>query len=104
VGWTLQGGVFPTAVRGQAAAFAAMIDWLANFLIIEIFPVSQNAISLGGVLVVFAALCALAIVFIWKFLPETKGLPVENIIQLFEKQQQASGPLGGSGAPARVTH
>src|SRR6185437_9600713 len=27
-GWTLQGEVFPTAVRGQAAAFCAMIDWL----------------------------------------------------------------------------
>ena len=102
-GWTLQGEVFPTAVRGQAAAFAAMIDWLANFLVIEVFPVSQNAISLAGVLVVFAGLCALAIVFIWKFLPETKGLPVEDIIGLFEKERQA-GPLGGSGAPATVTH
>jgi len=103
VGWTLQGEVFPTAVRGQAAAFAAMIDWLANFALIEVFPVSQNAISLGGVLVVFAGLCALAIVFIWKFLPETKGLPVEDIIGLFEKQQQV-GPLGGSGAaPTPVT-
>ena len=83
-GWTLQGEVFPTAVRGQAAAFCAMIDWLANFLLIEVFPVWQNAISLGGVLVCFAALCALAIVFVWKFLPETKGLPVEEIVQLFE--------------------
>jgi SP family arabinose:H+ symporter-like MFS transporter len=95
-GWTLQGEVFPTAVRGQAAAFAAMIDWLANFLVIELFPVSQNAISLGGVLVVFAGLCALAIVFIWKFLPETKGLPVEDIIQLFDEQAK-QGPLGGAG-------
>ena len=89
--------MFPTAVRGQAAAFAAMIDWLANFLIIEVFPVSQNAISLSGVLVVFAGLCALAIVFIWKFLPETKGLPVEDIIGLFERS--SGGPLGGAGAP-----
>jgi MFS family permease len=102
-GWTLQGEVFPTAVRGQAAAFAAMIDWLANFLVIELFPVSQNAISLGGVLVVFAGLAALAIVFIWKFLPETKGLPVEDIIQLFDEQAK-QGPLGGAGpAPNPVT-
>jgi hypothetical protein len=27
----------------------------------------------------------LAIVFIWKFLPETKGLPVEEIVKLFEQ-------------------
>ena len=87
-GWTLQGEVFPTAVRGQAAAFCAMIDWLANFALIEVFPVTQNAISLGGVMVVFAGLCALAIVFVWKFLPETKGLPVEEIIRVFERQRE----------------
>lgn len=86
-GWTLQGEVFPTAVRGQAAAFAAMIDWLANFALIEVFPVTQNAISLAGVMMVFAGLCALAIVFVWKMLPETKNLPVEEIISLFEHQK-----------------
>jgi SP family arabinose:H+ symporter-like MFS transporter len=102
VGWTLQGEVFPTAVRGQAAAIAAMFDWLANFALIEVFPVTQNAISLAGVMVVFAGLCALAIVFVWKFLPETKGLPVEEIVQVFEKQQKKSvlpnAALGGGQA------
>jgi len=89
-GWTLQGEVFPTAVRGQAAAFCAMVDWLANFALIEVFPVTQNAISLGGVMVVFAGLCAMAIVFVWKFLPETKELPVEEIVRVFERQQEQS--------------
>jgi sugar porter (SP) family MFS transporter len=93
-GWTLQGEVFPTAVRGQAAAFCAMIDWLANFLLIEVFPVWQNTISLAGVLVCFAALCALAIAFIWKFLPETKGLAVEDIVQLFDRG--ATAPATGA--------
>jgi sugar porter (SP) family MFS transporter len=88
-GWTLQGEVFPTAVRGQAAAFAAMIDWLANFALIEVFPVWQNAISLAGVMVCFAGLAFLAIVFVYRFLPETKGLPVEEIVRLFEQQQAA---------------
>jgi sugar porter (SP) family MFS transporter len=87
-GWTLQGEVFPTAVRGQAAAFAAMIDWLANFALIEVFPVTSNAISLGGTMVVFAGLCALAIAFVYWFLPETKGLPVEEIVRVFERQQK----------------
>jgi hypothetical protein len=72
-----------------------MIDWLANFLIIEVFPVTQNAISLGGVMVVFSGLCALAIVFVWKFLPETKGLPVEEIVRVFERQQKDSALPGG---------
>jgi SP family arabinose:H+ symporter-like MFS transporter len=98
VGWTLQGEVFPTAVRGQAAAIAAAVDWLANFALIEVFPVTQNAISLAGVMVVFAGLCAVAIVFVWKFLPETKGLPVEEIVRVFEHQQRESVlPGGGEG-------
>jgi sugar porter (SP) family MFS transporter len=89
-GWTLQGEVFPTAVRGQAAAIAATVDWLANFALIEVFPVWQNAISLAGVLVCFAALCLAAIAFVFWFLPETKGLPVEDIVALFGDRRQRS--------------
>jgi SP family arabinose:H+ symporter-like MFS transporter len=39
-------------------------------------------------MVVFAGLCALAIAFIFWFLPETKGLPVEEIVRVFERQQK----------------
>jgi MFS transporter, SP family, arabinose:H+ symporter len=88
-GWTLQGEVFPAAVRGQAAAFAAMIDWLASFALVEVFPVWQNAITLGGAMVCFAALCVLAIVFVYRFVPETKGLPVEDIVKLFDQHKRA---------------
>jgi SP family arabinose:H+ symporter-like MFS transporter len=88
-GWTLQGEVFPTGVRGQAAAIGATVDWLANFLIIEAFPVWQSAITLAGVLVCFAALAVLAIVFIARFLPETKDRSVEEIIRLFEGKPAA---------------
>jgi sugar porter (SP) family MFS transporter len=100
VGWTLQGEVFPTAVRGQAAAFCAMIDWLANFFIIELFPVTQNALSLAGVMVVFAGLALLAIVFVWKFLPETKELPVEEIVRVFERQQAGVPETAGQRSTA----
>jgi SP family arabinose:H+ symporter-like MFS transporter len=86
-GWTLQGEVFPTAVRGQAAAIAAAVDWLANFALIEVFPVWQSAISLAGVMICFAALALAAIAFIYWYLPETKRLPVEDIVAVFEQQK-----------------
>ena len=56
--------MFPTAVRGQAAAIARHVDWLANFALIEVFPAWQNAIGLAWVMVCFAGLCALAIAFV----------------------------------------
>ena len=43
-------------------------------------------------LVCFAVLCVFAIVFVAKFLPETKELTVEQITEVFEKQA-AKSPL-----------
>ena len=63
----------------------------------------QNAISLGGVMVCFAALALAAIGFVYWFLPETKGHSVEEIIKLFERD--ASAPLAEPAmATERETH
>ncbi|MDQ6789804.1 MAG: sugar porter family MFS transporter [Candidatus Dormibacteraeota bacterium] len=93
-GWLIQGEVFPTAVRGRAAAIGATVDWIANYALILIFPVAQASIGLAGVMVAFAVLCVFAILFIARFLPETKELTVEEVIALFERQ--------ATGQPARV--
>jgi SP family arabinose:H+ symporter-like MFS transporter len=85
-GWLIQGEVFPTAVRGRAAAIGACVDWLANYALIEAFPAWHNSIGLAWVMVCFAALCVAAIGFVYKFLPETKGLSVEQTVHAFERQ------------------
>jgi sugar porter (SP) family MFS transporter len=85
-GWLIQGEMFPTAVRGQAASIAATVDWVANYAPIESFPASQRAVGLGWVLIGFAVLCAAAIVFVVRYLPETKGLSVEEITAVFEEE------------------
>ncbi len=90
-GWVLQGEAFPTSVRGQAAAVAACVDWLANFALIEVFPTWQSGIGLAWIMVSFAGLCVMALAFVYWFLPETKDRPVEEIIQLFERQARATG-------------
>jgi MFS family permease len=89
-GWLLQGEVFPTSVRGRAAAIAAAVDWVANFALIEAFPSWQNAWGLGWVMVSFAVLSLIAIGFVFKFVPETKGHSVEEVVQIFEREAEAS--------------
>jgi MFS transporter, SP family, arabinose:H+ symporter len=84
-GWLIQGEVFPTAVRGRAAAIGATVDWLANFALIEAFPVWSNGIGLGWVMVCFAALAIVAMGFVYRFLPETKGLSVEQAVETYER-------------------
>jgi MFS family permease len=95
-GWLIQGEYFPTAVRGQAAAIGATVDWLANYALIEAFPAWQRSIGLAWVLVCFAALCAIAFVFVMAFVPETKGLSVEEITALFDKEAEERGVVAPS--------
>ena len=89
-GWLIQGEVFPTSVRGRAAAIAAAVDWIANFALIEAFPAWQNAWGLAWVMVSFAVLSVVAIGFVFKFLPETKGRSVEQVVQIFENEAERS--------------
>jgi H+/Cl- antiporter ClcA len=44
------------------------------------------AVGPGWVLVCFAALCVMAIAFVHRFLPETKGRSVEEITEIFERE------------------
>ena len=78
--------MFPTAVRGRAAAACASLDWLANFVIIQWFPTLNAAWGLAWVMVLFAALSVLAAWFVVRFLPETKGLALEQVTAVFERQ------------------
>jgi sugar porter (SP) family MFS transporter len=87
-GWLLQGEVFPTSVRGQAASTGATVDWMANFAIIEVFPVWNSTIGLSWVLVCFAAVCLLAVGFVAKFLPETKERSLEEVTRQFERKSK----------------
>lgn len=89
-GWLIQGEVFPTTVRGSAAATGATVNWLSNFVIIVAFPVLNTAIGLPSVMVLFTVLAVLAIVFTARFLPETKGLSVEEVVAVFERQSAGS--------------
>jgi MFS transporter, SP family, arabinose:H+ symporter len=95
-GWLIQGEVFPTAVRGRAAAICASVDWLANFVIVQWFPTLNSAIGLAWVMVLFAVLAVLAIGFVAHFLPETKGMALEDVNSVFEKQATGQEQLSNA--------
>jgi SP family arabinose:H+ symporter-like MFS transporter len=89
-GWLIQGEMFPTSVRGSAAATAATVNWLSNFVIIVAFPAMQTAFGLPAVMMLFVVLSVMAFVFTQRFLPETKGLSVEEVVAEFERESKAS--------------
>jgi sugar porter (SP) family MFS transporter len=105
-GWLIQGEVFPTGVRGRAAAIGACADWLANYALIEAFPIWHTTIGLGWVMVCFAGLCIVAIGFVYRFLPETKGLSVEQAVQVYEQDAEGGrfGRLSGTPPALQPAH
>ncbi|MDT4918485.1 MAG: hypothetical protein QOH89_3185 [Pseudonocardiales bacterium] len=103
-GWLIQGEYFPTAIRGQAAAIGAAVDWVANYALIEAFPAWERSIGLAWVLVCFAALCAAALVFVLVFVPETKGLSVEEIAALFDDQAGSGWKVVEPESPKKLAH
>ena len=86
-GWLIQGEYFPTQYRGLYASLIAVVDWISNFAIIELFPVMHIDIGLGYTMAVFGILSIMAVITFYFIMPETKNKSVEEITDMFEKNQ-----------------
>ena len=82
--WVLISEIFPNTIRSQAVAIAVAMQWVANFLVSSTFP-SLSAWSVGGTYLIYAIMALLSIVFVWKFVPETKGKTLEDMSALWKK-------------------
>ncbi|MGV0805408.1 sugar porter family MFS transporter [Mycolicibacterium setense] len=75
--WVLLGEMFPNRIRAAALGLAAAGQWVANWLITVSFPELRNML---GVAYGFYALCALlSLLFVWKWVQETKGKHLEDM-------------------------
>ena len=82
--WVLISEIFPNTIRSQAVAIAVAMQWVANFLVSSTFP-SLSAWSVGGTYLIYAIMALLSIVFVWKFVRETKGKTLEDMSALWRK-------------------
>lgn len=72
-------------MRSLAQACAAASNWLWNFLVSRFTP--QMFTKMGyGVYFFFASLMILSVFFVFFLIPETKGIPLENMDRLFEEK------------------
>jgi sugar porter (SP) family MFS transporter len=75
--WVLLGEMFPNRIRAAALGLAAAGQWAANWLITVTFPELRNTL---GVAYGFYALCALlSLLFVWRWVRETKGVSLEDM-------------------------
>ncbi|MCX6902213.1 MAG: sugar porter family MFS transporter [Verrucomicrobia bacterium] len=77
--WVILSELFPNRIRGAAMSVSVVALWLGNFLLSQTFPKMYQSLGLAKCFWVYAAICFLGFLFIWKRLPETKGKTLEEI-------------------------
>ena len=87
--WVILSEMFPNNVRSVAMSIAVAAQWLFNALVANSFPlVNQSALNQDGFngalpYFIFAAFCIVAMIFVWKLVPETKGKTLEEMEALW---------------------
>jgi sugar porter (SP) family MFS transporter len=85
VTWVILSEIFPTRIRGRAMAIATVILWISCFVVSQTFPMMDKNKWLvekfhhGFSFWIYAAFCIVEVLFMWQFVPETKGKTLEEI-------------------------
>ncbi|KAG9656104.1 general substrate transporter, partial [Aureobasidium melanogenum] len=82
VPWIYCSEIFPLRIRGLGMALCTATHWLFNFVIARSVPYMISNIGFGTYFV-FASCTTLSILFVYFYVPETKGLSLEEIDVVF---------------------
>lgn len=79
VGWLINSEIYPLHIRGKAMGVSTCANWLANFVITATFLNLINLLGKSGTFWLYAAIGLIGLLFIWRFVPETKAQSLEEI-------------------------
>ncbi len=78
--WVMLGEKFPNRIRAAALSVAASAQWVANWVVSTTFPSLKDA-GLGLAYGIYAACALLSLLFVMKFITETKGRELEAMTE-----------------------
>merc|ERR1719242_1525213 len=93
--WLITGELFTQAPRSAAVAIATFVNWTGNLLVGLIFPKMQEQIQEFSFLP-FTIILVVLLGILFYYLPETKGIPVNEIEALFQVPNAWKRPIGRS--------
>lgn len=82
--WVILSEIYPNRVRAIAMSIATTAMFSASYLTTNLFPMVLDFFkrtygSPGGTFLIFAGICTLCSIFVWRLLPETKDKTLESI-------------------------
>ncbi|KAL6889875.1 general substrate transporter [Trichoderma longibrachiatum] len=80
----MQSELFPLSVRSAGSGVATATNWAANFAVGLTFLPLMDALSPSWTFVLYAVVCAVGYVLVWRIYPETAGLSLEEATALLD--------------------
>lgn len=79
VSWLVLSEIFPAGIKGRAFSITTVINWGTNLFVSLTFLDMLSGIGTSSTFIFYAVVCILALLFVYKYVPETKGRTLEQI-------------------------
>lgn len=77
--WTLLSEIFPNKLRGLAISIMGFWNSIVSFSVATVFPVQLEYLGSSTTYLIFSFFGLLTLIFVWRFIPETKGVSLEEL-------------------------
>ncbi|XP_022954532.1 probable inositol transporter 2 [Cucurbita moschata] len=86
VPWIVNSEIYPLRYRGVCGGIAATANWVSNLVVAQSFLSLTQSIGPSWTFLIFGLISIVALMFVLICVPETKGLPIEEIEQMLENK------------------
>lgn len=94
----MMGELYSNDIKGIAGSAAGAFNWALAFLVTSTFDAMNKTFGNGQTFWVFSVFCVLGVVFVFFFVPETKGKSLNDIqLMLAGEKVVSSEPKNGTG-------
>jgi MFS transporter, SP family, arabinose:H+ symporter len=77
--WVFISEIFPNTVRAVGTSFGCLTHWVFAALIAQVFPWFATNVGSAYIFGFFCVMMVFQLLFVWKMMPETKGLSLEDM-------------------------
>ncbi|KAJ5131311.1 uncharacterized protein N7515_007350 [Penicillium bovifimosum] len=76
--------IFPTRIRNVSYAISMALHWFFQFAVVRVTPNMLVSLDIWGAYLFWALICFSGLIILGVWMPETKGVPIERMGDLFE--------------------
>ncbi|KAF8030492.1 hypothetical protein BT93_E2817 [Corymbia citriodora subsp. variegata] len=83
--WIVNSEIYPLRYRGTGGGIAAVANWCSNLVVSETFLTMTESLGSAGTFLLFAGFSLVGLIAIYFLVPETKGLPIEEVEKILQE-------------------